>query len=948
MSRKIRVFSYSAMTLAIAVGLTACGGGGGGGNVIAPTTPPPVNPPPTSGPQAPVVGTVSPNLAVAYDVTNTAAGQAAGFNGAGVTIGVVDSGVVRNNPALYPRVVANLTYVSSTRNDLTKDDVVGHGTSVSHSMAGLPWGSWPGGVATGSNIVSARIINDTRPTDDGSGQGNEVSGALGLEPIHNDLIARGVKIMNNSWGGLYWTNLNATAPIAAEYRKFIIQNGGLVVFATGNEGRANPTDMSSMPSKPGPDGTKPAADLEVGWLAVGALASGRTNNVSGDTTSPYMTAAEVLANPRLAYYSNACGFAMRYCLVAPGDVVVPGKDDPYNAPTYWRTSGTSLAAPQVSGAAALVWQAFPYFSNDLVRQTILGTAKDIGAPGVDAVFGYGLLDVGKAVKGPAKLDWGSINVNNPLASTFSNDISGAGGINKLGAGTLTLSGTNTYSGDTNVQAGTLVSAKNIPGNATTVSGATLSLPNSGVVGNLSNGGQVSLTGAGGHTVGGNYVQGSTATLSYLVGAPLLVTGTASLNGTLQVAGKVAGYTHTAKETVVSANGGLSGTFANLTATSNVLMTGTLSYDANKAYLNLTRLDVAATAAALDFTPMAVGGATRVEGAFGGIDSGKTPNGAFNAGAGVLQSITSNTEAENSLASLNGELHTADLAFTRMTLDGARLRLDRRLDTVGKGGMWYDESSGSMASTASLGMNAQGWTIGQDVRLSPNWLVGGSVAEQRGFAWNDRADRARNRQVQASLYSLVNLPGGFYLSGTGSMGQLASSANRQIALGAYGFDVASNDSTNFRNLSLQAGRPLEFGLTRVTPYAGVQSLTLDRSGFVENGALGFGLKADASRVNASHGIAGLRVSSALSRYVDLFAYSEYQRLLSSSGSAVNASFTGFDLASPITGVDFARNASVFGFGLSRDGLKGTWSLGFDGRHDAHGSYQQASLNYARGF
>jgi len=39
-----------------------------------------------------------------------------------------------------------------------------------------------------------------------------------------------------------------------------------------------------------------------------------------------------------------------------------------------------------------VWQAFPYFNNDLLRQTLLGTAKDLGAPGVDAIFGYGLLD----------------------------------------------------------------------------------------------------------------------------------------------------------------------------------------------------------------------------------------------------------------------------------------------------------------------------------------------------------------------------------------------------------------------------------------------------------------------------------------------------------------------------------------------------------------------------
>ena len=64
---------------------------------------------------------------------------------------------------------------------------------VAQIMAGQAFGQWPGGIAPGASIVSARIISDKAPDDDGSGQGNEVSGALGLKPIHQDLIdaARG-------------------------------------------------------------------------------------------------------------------------------------------------------------------------------------------------------------------------------------------------------------------------------------------------------------------------------------------------------------------------------------------------------------------------------------------------------------------------------------------------------------------------------------------------------------------------------------------------------------------------------------------------------------------------------------------------------------------------------------------------------------------------------------
>src|SRR5688572_438292 len=246
------------------------GGGGGGGGNVRPDAPPAVTPPPPP-PPTPVVFAPNPAYSQHLALTNTTAAHSAGLTGHGSRIGVVDSGVMRNHPALSPRVLANLNYVSSPPNNLAIDDVVGHGTAVSQIMAGTPFGAWPGGIAPGAQIISARIISDKEPTDDGSGQGNAVNGALGLKPIHQDLINRGVRIMNNSWGGVYWTDPAATAAIADEYRPFIQSNGGLVVFANGNESRANPSSLAALPSQLGPGGSRPAADLERGWLAVAAL-----------------------------------------------------------------------------------------------------------------------------------------------------------------------------------------------------------------------------------------------------------------------------------------------------------------------------------------------------------------------------------------------------------------------------------------------------------------------------------------------------------------------------------------------------------------------------------------------------------------------------------------------------------------------------------------------------
>src|SRR5690606_11795286 len=271
---------------------------------------PPLAPPPTTPPEPPPPTVQDPDPAYSRHLAWTGADSAheLGLTGAGIRIGIVDSGVNRDHPAMRDdRVVANLTYIDPRTNNLQVDDVVGHGTAVAQIAAGMPFGRWPGGIAPGAEIVSARIINDEPPEDDGTGQGNEVDGALGLAPIHDDLIDRGVQVMNNSWGGLYWTNPAATAAIADEYRPFIVEHGGLVVFSAGNSGFDDPSDTAALPSQPGTGDTRPAADLERGWLAVAALST-------GDST-------------QLAEYSNACGLAMRYCLAAPGTVVVTGTND---------------------------------------------------------------------------------------------------------------------------------------------------------------------------------------------------------------------------------------------------------------------------------------------------------------------------------------------------------------------------------------------------------------------------------------------------------------------------------------------------------------------------------------------------------------------------------------------------------------------------------------------
>ena len=181
----------SALATALALALTACGGGGGGGNVridTPPPPPPPTTPPPTPPPPA---KPQEPAFDAHLSVTNARAAQAAGLSGQNVRIGIVDSGVQRDAVALNGRVVANLNYIDPSRNNLQVDDVVGHGTAVASLAAGAPVGSWPGGIAPGAQIVSARIIADKPPADDGSGKGNSFSGPLGVAQVQRPSDVRG-------------------------------------------------------------------------------------------------------------------------------------------------------------------------------------------------------------------------------------------------------------------------------------------------------------------------------------------------------------------------------------------------------------------------------------------------------------------------------------------------------------------------------------------------------------------------------------------------------------------------------------------------------------------------------------------------------------------------------------------------------------------------------------
>jgi autotransporter-associated beta strand protein len=885
------------------VTLAACGGGGNGNVRPTPVSPPPPPPPPTT-------TTNQPPDDAQLSITNTYAAHDAGYTGAGVTIGMVDSGIMRSNPTVAGRVKAELIYVDSSANNTSIDDVVGHGTWTSGIAAGTPFDDFPGGIAPGAELVSARIISDNAPDDNGQPPAVVTDqDAQYFGQVNGDLIRNDVNVMNNSWGGITWDTSDASVNQAFDdaYSPFVNQHGGLVVFAAGNDSDPNPSTIAALPSV--------APDLEKGWLTVVAV----------DSNHP----------TQLDSYSNKCGVAMDYCLAAPGDVIVLDKDTTAGTtdPKYWVVSGTSLSAPQVSGAAALVWQAFPYFSNDLVRQTILGTADPLGGSQPNTTFGYGELDVGKAVQGPAQFNWGDVSVSfDGLTSTWSNDIRGAGGLIKNGTGTLILSGNDTYSGGTQISGGVLKTTYPLPGDVTVGSAGTLDSDSApGVRGSLTNAGTVVVRQETSE-ISGNYTQTGTGILSINLGALLQVAGTAQLDGTLNVLGKTDGYVNNSHTDVLDAIGGVNGTFAHLTTSPGVFLDTTVQYTSTSAWLDTTSLSITQAAATMGIvSPAAASAAVRVQSGFNTINSevatgGNVAPGVLQ-GAGAIQHSATVAAARATLQSLSGQLHAASAAMLFDSIDASGRALSARfadlLDGTAKPGAWLGnpDSQGNLqrAGYAGATFRSDGDLVGADFRLGSHALLGYAAGESRGYGQLDASwDHNRTWADHVMIYGgLFNGP--WYAGIRAGGGWFHQDMQRLLLLGGLSAPVGSQASGSYLAGALEGGFQLHAGTTRITPFADLRYQHLDQGGFSEQGGYGFGLMANGRTIGRLQAGLGVRAQRdwrlGNGMWMQIDGGLAWRHALHEYGEAFDASFTAFDNWAPIEGIGLSRDESVARAGLS---------------------------------
>ncbi len=167
-------------------------------------------------------------------------------------------------------------------------------------------------------------------------------------------------------------------------------NNTLFVIAAGNDGVDQPTDIEFGGAFDSNFIVVGSVDtnLEISAFSNRPGTACLLNNGTCENNGVFDGSIAAFAD---GSYLNQSGLLMNHFIVAPGEMILAS--DGYGG--TMRVSGTSFAAPLVSGAAALIQDRWPWlrlYPED-VAKAILESATDLGAPGVDAVYGHGLLNI---------------------------------------------------------------------------------------------------------------------------------------------------------------------------------------------------------------------------------------------------------------------------------------------------------------------------------------------------------------------------------------------------------------------------------------------------------------------------------------------------------------------------------------------------------------------------
>ena len=410
---------------------------------------------------------------------NAQAAYSAGYFGQGVTVAVVDSGMRVTHEDLRDNVVAGYDFVSRGTEITDTQPNGGHGTLVGGIIA-AERGNYGGSIGTHGVAPAAKLMPLKISDSSGRLVGNDIKAIRyaadnGAHIINNSygisyeltLFNRGRTVYLTVPSGFqqYVEGDDFVKSYATNILGNIKDADTVLVWAAGNDGW-NPEGMvevcverwvlgfiSTCPVETQkitrqlaldaltfPSGTTLSEffefipyDIELfgsleGELPFHVLTDFELNELIGNNNSEPARANSDFMNiitkwsnvvaldddNTIADYSNGCGFSFAWCISAPGTRI----DGPSaTADNYYYTaSGTSFAAPHVSGALAVIKSVIPEMPMSAINFLLLTTATDLGDEGIDFVYGHGALNLEAAVS--AAINMQTPGFNNMAAIPF--------------------------------------------------------------------------------------------------------------------------------------------------------------------------------------------------------------------------------------------------------------------------------------------------------------------------------------------------------------------------------------------------------------------------------------------------------------------------------------------------------------------------------------------------
>jgi len=611
----------------------------------------------------------------------------------------------------------------------------------------------------------------------------------------------------------------------------------------------------------------------INLYGAGTLGNTQVTNLGGFT---YLLGSSTAANATIVNNGGVMSFQEGS---TGGNSQVTTRSGSYTEFWGWSTAGNASLVADAGGWVDFSGTSGPAFDHRITA---------------GAIAGAGRFQLGQNV-----LTVGSNNTSTTVSGTIEDGGAGGGtggGLIKIGTGTLTLSGTNTYTGATQVSAGTLAVSGSVTGAVMVNNGATLS--GAGSVGStvIASGGTL----APGNSIGTLTVIGDltlAAGSTYRVEADpassasdrVAVSGTATLGGAVVHVGPDGNFASTRRYSILTA-GTMQGRFASVSS-NYAFLDPTLTYGPNEVTLALTRKDV--TDPVSPVSPVDPGTGGGAGGGAGGGIGGAAPRpmrfadaavtGNQRAVANALETLSDSNPVHEAVVtlpegappavfdSLSGEAH-ASVATGLMTLaGGARaLPLAHLNDSLSAGmlpgapiaqlggplpaaalpisaaqPLWVEvlgnwQNFHGSADAARARQQTGGFYLGGDGAVGQDWRIGGAFGYANStLRVSERSSRAITDSFSATLYG-----GRAFALGGGKLKWLFGTAyswhdadtDRQASLGGSTVQsLTASYHASTAQVFTEAGFAMPLSAaTQLEPYAGVAWSDTRTRSFAETG------------------------------------------------------------------------------------------------------------------